>query len=98
MNMGPKRGAALACLLLAGCATDKATQEKAVTENYMSYIGSNIKVITDKLGQPNMTMEVNVVGQRPAEGYLYYPKDGKGCISTFVVSEQTNEIINYFCR
>ncbi|MEO5346453.1 MAG: hypothetical protein H7834_08765 [Magnetococcus sp. YQC-9] len=61
-------------------------------------IGSAGKELITRFGQPNITMDVKVAGQRTAEGYLYYPKDGKGCIHHFIVSTEKNKIIDYFCR
>lgn len=127
MKMGSRSGVILACLLLAGCATDRATPKSAEktgpqTQNvsasndasatssqaapkvvaanaaYTSMIGSKREELIKKLGHPNMTMDVTLAGRPPSEGYLYYPKDGQGCVHTFVLVETTEEIIDYFCR
>ncbi|MBF0181685.1 MAG: hypothetical protein HQM03_16820 [Magnetococcales bacterium] len=99
-------------LLLAGCAMDRATEAQpkaappkkpvatapADEASARRFIGANRKELTAKYGPPNMTMDVTVAGKPPAEGYLYYPKDGKGCIHAFVMDEKTGNIFDYFCR
>ncbi|MBF0272858.1 MAG: hypothetical protein HQL98_12450 [Magnetococcales bacterium] len=61
-------------------------------------IGSTGKELITRFGQPNMIMDVTMKGRSASEGYLYYPKDGKGCIHTFVVLEENNKVIHYFCQ
>ncbi|MBF0339526.1 MAG: hypothetical protein HQL95_01015 [Magnetococcales bacterium] len=61
-------------------------------------IGATGKDLIARFGQPNMTLDITLPGKAAAEGYLYYPKDGKGCIHTFVVLEKNNKVTDYFCR
>ncbi|MBF0126509.1 MAG: hypothetical protein HQM02_04775 [Magnetococcales bacterium] len=112
MAMGSKSIALLTFLLLAGCAMDSTIQAQPKTtpapkkpqttpptgEQVKNLIGANRKDLVAKYGPPNMTMDVTLAGRPPSEGYLYYPKDGKGCIHTFVMIEKTGEIVEYFCR
>ncbi|MBF0191111.1 MAG: hypothetical protein HQL99_08265 [Magnetococcales bacterium] len=61
-------------------------------------VGSTGKELINRFGQPNMILDVTMKGRSASEGYLYYPKDGKGCIHTFVVLEENNSVIHYFCQ
>ncbi|MBF0212842.1 MAG: hypothetical protein HQM00_04655 [Magnetococcales bacterium] len=61
-------------------------------------IGATGKELIARFGQPNMSMDVTMPGHITAEGYLYYPKEGKGCIHTFLVQPDSDKVIHYFCQ
>lgn len=61
-------------------------------------IGSTGKELIARFGPPNITLDLRLPNNQAAEGYLYYPKDGKGCIHQFIVSSEKNKVIDYACR
>ncbi|MBF0165639.1 MAG: hypothetical protein HQM01_14245 [Magnetococcales bacterium] len=61
-------------------------------------IGSTGKELITRFGPPNLTLDLRLANRQAAEGYLYYPKDGKGCIHQFIVSAEKNKVIDYACR
>ncbi len=68
------------------------------SQMFFGLIGSKRQDLIDKLGPPDMTMDVTLIGRPASEGYLYYSKTGKGCVNTFVIVEESEEIVDYFCR
>ncbi|MBF0614736.1 MAG: hypothetical protein G8237_03450 [Magnetococcales bacterium] len=61
-------------------------------------IGSTGQELIRKFGPPNLTMDLTMPNRVHAEGYLYYPKEGKGCIHTFIVLQENNKVMDYSCR
>ncbi|MEO5332176.1 MAG: hypothetical protein H7839_09145 [Magnetococcus sp. YQC-5] len=92
----PESGAALAAA--SPQTNPSTTQASASVAKHDNLVGSKRKDLIEKLGQPNMTMDVTLAGRPPSEGYLYYPKQGTGCVHTYVVTEESGDVIDYFCR
>ncbi|MBF0309381.1 MAG: hypothetical protein HQL56_07640 [Magnetococcales bacterium] len=58
-------------------------------------IGRNRDELVQRFGQPQQIMDVTLVGRPASEGWVY---TGGSCFDTYVVLEQTGEVIDYFCR
>ncbi|MBF0627080.1 MAG: hypothetical protein HQL91_02560 [Magnetococcales bacterium] len=66
--------------------------------NPEKFVGATGQELLKQFGPPNLTTAVTLPDRAAAEGFLYYPKDHKGCIHTFVVLEQNNKVVRYFCQ
>ena len=69
------------------------------------WIGHDVSDLVSVIGEPDAILEATPKGVpfrdgKPANSYVYYHRSepGDNCIDAYVVSEESGEIINYFCR
>lgn len=64
------------------------------------WVGKKKTDLVKALGAPQSVIGATVQGRRPSEAYLYEPGKNAGgsCLHAFVVSMETGEILDYFCR